>query len=130
MANDDDKPKVTDLTTRRLSDKSDGAMNLADALCKTLAAHAPYTSPEDQLLGIELCARATVEAMRAGFGESELNSIIVEVSHRSQQYTLEWDNRHKGKVPAVEAPHFGRERAEVVPLRPRASEEGDDETDR
>lgn len=124
----DDK-KITDITIRRLEDKRDRAMDLADALTRVVADYATTTTPEDQLLGIELTARATVESLRSALGEEGLNEVIVEVTHRSKQYSLVWDRKHKGEISAVQAPHAERQKADVVPLRPRASEEGNDGND-
>lgn len=114
MSNDD-KPKVTPLT--KPADPNDPVTTLAEALCSVVAEH-QHTSPEERLLGIELCARATIEALEHVFGVTELNSIIVEVNRRSKTYTTKWKSWTEEKVI--------RQEAEVVPLRPRALEKGDD----
>lgn len=110
---DDEGPKVTPLI--KPADPNDPVVLLAEALCNVVAEH-QHTSPEERLLGIELCARATVEALSHVFGTDELNTIIVEVNRRSRTYTTKW--RSSRSTP------LERPKAEVVPLRPRASEEG------
>lgn len=115
MSTDDGDPKVvTDITTRKSGE--DPVTILAEDLCNVIADH-QHTSPEERLLGIELAFRATTEALRHVFGETELNTIIVEVNRRARQYTTVWESS-QGKTLA-------RHVAEVVPLRPKASEEGD-----
>lgn len=115
--------KVTDLSKRRADSGKDPVIEIADALTKVIAEVAPRCSPEEQLLGIELAARATVEALRATLGEDELNTVIVEVNRRSRQYTVLWDRANKGKIPLVESTHMFRQRAVIVPLRRDEQEE-------
>lgn len=117
--NDEDPNKVTDITTRLSGDGNDPVTVLAEELCNVVAEHL-HTSPEERLLGIELAFRATTEALRHVFGETELNTIIVEVNRRSRQYTTVWESK-QGSVLA-------RKVAEVVSLkRPTpTSEEGND----
>lgn len=88
----DDKKNVRDLTLRRQKQmkQTDPVMILADELTKTVAAHAEHMKPEEQLVAIELTAKALLTTLHHAHGDEVLNRIVVEVEHKRKFYSMEW----------------------------------------
>jgi hypothetical protein len=86
----DDK-KVFDLTMRRQEQlQNDPILALANKLTKIVAESATDMQPVNQLVAIELTARALIETVRHARGDVALNEIIVEFQHKCGFYTMGW----------------------------------------
>ena len=86
----DDERKVHDLSLRRQQKQDDPILQLANQLTKLVAETAGEMEPANQLVAIELTARAMFETIRHARGEDALNEIVVEFQNKCRFYTMEW----------------------------------------
>lgn len=94
-----DERKVHDLTIRRRQQMQDHpVLRLADELTKTVARYATEMLPADQLVSIELTARAVLETLKHARGEAELNQIIVEYQNKCRFYGVQWPEHDQSKT--------------------------------
>lgn len=123
----DDKKNVRDLTLRRQKQlqKTDPVMILADELTKIVAAHAVDMRPEEQLISIELTAKALLTTLQHAHGEEVLNRIVVEVEHKRKQYTMMWPAHDQSPTVYDDyEPTPDTEPSPVIQLTPK-KEDGD-----
>ncbi len=120
-----DDRKVHDLSMRRQERlQDDPVLQLASELTKVVAAAADGMPPANQLVAIELTARAVLETLRHARGEDALNEIIVEFQNKCRFYTMKWPDHDQSRTVYDTEEQDGEEpQAEIVPLsRPEPKE--------
>lgn len=87
-----DEGKVLDLSLRRQKQlqSNDPTLALAHRLTGIVADMASEMEPANQLVAIELTARAMLETIKHARGEDALNAIIVEFQNKCRLYTMSW----------------------------------------
>ena len=86
-----DERKIHDLSLRRAQQlQDDPVLKLANELTKIVAETAGDMPLANQLVAIELTARAMFETIRHARGEDALNEIVVEFQNKCRFYTMEW----------------------------------------
>jgi len=117
----DDK-KIFDLGMRRRKQlQDDPILALADKLTKVVAAAAAEMEPVNQLVSIEITARALIETVRHARGDEALNEIIVEFQHKCGAYTMKWPEHDQSDTvyDKVKEPTM----AIIVPLKRKEEDE-------
>ena len=122
----DDDRKVLDLSLRRAKQlQNDPTLKLANEITKLVAETAGEMEPANQLVAIELTARAMLETIRHARGEDALNGIIVEFQNKCRMYAVSWPEHDQS--PTVYDEKGDEPVAEVRPLhkfRPDEETEG------
>jgi hypothetical protein len=125
---EDKNKNVRDLTMRRQKQlqKTDPVVILADEMTKLVASHANRMKPEEQLVAIELTAKALLTTLTHAHGPEILNHILVEVEHKRKQYSMQWPAHDNS--PTVYDGYDGHEKppdtepSPVVALHPKEDE--------
>jgi hypothetical protein len=121
-----DERKIHDLSLRRQQQlQDDPTLKLANELTKLVADTAGDMEPANQLVAIELTARAMFETIRHARGEDALNGIVVEFQNKCRFYTMEWPQHDQTKTVYDIDRNAEDERtpAKVVLLAPKEPEE-------
>lgn len=117
-----DERKVMDLSLRRAKQlQDDPTLKLANELTKIVADTAGDMEPANQLVAIELTARAMLETIKHARGDDALNDIIVEFQNKCRLYSLRWPEHDQSPTVYDEKE---TQVAEVVALRPNEETEG------
>lgn len=106
-----------DLSLRRSQQlqNDDPTLQLASELTELVAKRAGDMEPANQLVAIELTARAMLETIKHARGEEGLNAIIVEFQNKCRFYAMKWPEQDQSPTVYDEKEV---EVAEVTPLKP------------